>query len=127
MPDLSLNSLERSATRERTVERNTRNARIDTNRVPSPLAKLSYRMPLAANMPKVQQGDNARQLKWHQAHQNFYDRRPEYEPPKHRLSPLLQPNPEAYNTNRFSIFRELFERLRFQSTIARVAVWVLES
>ena len=52
-------------------------------------------------MPKVQQGDNARQLKWHQAHQNFYDRRPEYEPPKHRLGPLLQPNPEAYNTNRF--------------------------
>jgi hypothetical protein len=77
-------------------------------------------------MPKVQQGDNARQLKWHQAHQNFYDRRPEYEPPKHRLGHLLQLNPEAYNTNRFSIFHELFERLRFQSTIVRVAVWILE-
>lgn len=36
-------------------------------------------------MPEVQQGDNSRQLKWHQAHKNFYDRQPDYDPPKHRL------------------------------------------
>jgi hypothetical protein len=44
---------------------------------------------LAANTPKVQQGDNARQLKWHQAHQNFYDPHPDYKPPKHRLGPFI--------------------------------------
>jgi hypothetical protein len=44
----------------------------------------SYRPPLAAKVPKVQQGDNSRQLKWHQAHKNFYDRHPDYDPPKHR-------------------------------------------
>jgi hypothetical protein len=52
-------------------------------------------------MPKVQQGDNSRQLNWHQAHKNFYDRHPDYDSPKHRLGLLLQPNPEAYNKNRF--------------------------
>jgi bifunctional non-homologous end joining protein LigD len=52
-------------------------------------------------MPKVQQGDNSRQLKWHQAHKNFYGRHPDYYSPKHRLGPTLQPNPEAYNANRF--------------------------
>jgi len=32
-------------------------------------------------MPKVQKGDNSRQLKWHQAHKNFYGRDPDYNPP----------------------------------------------
>jgi hypothetical protein len=49
----------------------------------------SYRSPLPADMPKVQQGDNSRQLKWHQAHKNFHDRYPDYEPPKHRLGLLI--------------------------------------
>jgi hypothetical protein len=49
----------------------------------------SYQSPLAADMPEVQQGDNSRQLKWHQAHKNFHDRYPDYEPPKHRLGLLI--------------------------------------
>jgi hypothetical protein len=55
-------------------------------------------------MPKVQEGHNSRQLKWHQTHKNFYDRHPDYKFPKHRWALLLQPNPEAYNKNRFSLF-----------------------
>jgi hypothetical protein len=66
-------------------------------------------------VPKVQQGDNSRQLKWHQAHKNFYDRH-QTTILQNIAGHLLQQNPETYNRNRFFVSsKNCFKRWRFES------------